>query len=287
MISLNANGSADQILASAIELTTSSANSMTININATGGLGDVLITGGLTVGTAWGATSLDINASASLGSFQLVASAFAGIMVVDLGNDVGSANMVRAGTGADKLYGGSNGDNFNGGAGADTIYGYAGNDTIEGGVGSDVLYGGEGSDNFHISWTNGVSASFSAVQGTGFFDKIMDWGSGDMLYFSGATAFRTWTATTAFNSISVATSTLIGAVGDGSQSATSGLYLSLYQNGGDTYIEITYDALTAGTTNELGSAVYRVVLDGVSGWTAISGNFTFSLTSSGFTIASV
>ncbi len=280
VITIDANGSADSIAFSALALSTMSADSIIMNINANGGAGDVSISA-LTVGTAWAATSLDVNASAMVGTLRLQASGFDGNLVIDLGTDVASSNNVRGGLTADKIYGGGNGDNIHGGAGNDTIYGYGGADTLDGGKGSDSLYGGDGSDIFVFE-----GASAGNVQGVGgsFADTVMDWGSGDKFYFSGVTAIASsWSTVTAYNSITFATSTLIGA--NTAMTGGSAHFLAIYQNGGDTYIELALD-MAVGTA-ELGSAVNRIVLNGLSGWTAVSGQFSFTLTASGLVIQSV
>ena len=91
---------------------------------------------------------------ASLTSEQLVT-----ISVTDIIDDIitgdGSANVLYAGKGedrlighggADRLYGEQGADVLEGGAGADVLYGGRGDDSLYGDAGNDELYGGEGND---------------------------------------------------------------------------------------------------------------------------------------------
>lgn len=57
---------------------------------------------------------------------------------------ISDPDVIRGGSGADRLYGGDRNDLLDGGPGADTLYGRSGNDRLLGGSGNDRLSGGLG-----------------------------------------------------------------------------------------------------------------------------------------------
>lgn len=62
------------------------------------------------------------------------------------------ANVLKAGTGNDALYGGD---------GDDTLYGLAGNDMLDGGSGNDTMIGGSGNDTYVVDATGDVVTEYS------------------------------------------------------------------------------------------------------------------------------
>ena len=71
-----------------------------------------------------------------------------------------AANLLRAGSGNDKLYGGAGGDTLDGGADTDFLDGELGADTLTGGGGNDFFY-------------------FTTALGAGNVDKILDYSVAD------------------------------------------------------------------------------------------------------------
>ncbi len=97
-------------------------------------------------------------------------------------------DTLRGGIGNDGLFGGGSNDTLFGEAGIDNIYGDNGNDWISGGAGNDLLAGGQlkngfslGNDTFSWLRTDVINTA-GAAQG---FDRIVDFGAGDKLDFSG------------------------------------------------------------------------------------------------------
>ena len=91
-------------------------------------------------------------------------------------------------SGDDILTGSTGGDVMDGKDGNDNIYGDNGNDWISGGAGNDLLAGGQlkngfslGNDTFSWLRTDVINTA-GAAQG---FDRIVDFGAGDKLDFSG------------------------------------------------------------------------------------------------------
>jgi len=131
---------------------------------------------------------------------------------------------VLGGGGDDTLQGGAAADFLSGNSGADSLVGNAGNDTISGGAGNDLLWGGSGvdslsggtgTDTFYYAGSSfetgtvpssviyyGGSVASGSVVSTAGFDKIIDFGTGDIIQTnSAAWSFGTngvdklWTAT--------------------------------------------------------------------------------------------
>ena len=95
---------------------------------------------------------------------------------------------IRAGAGADVVFGDSNANYLNGNAGADSLEGYAGNDTIEGGADNNTILGGEGADVLYGqgSTDDGVTGADYIEGGVGA-DTIYG-GQGDDTLLGGADA---------------------------------------------------------------------------------------------------
>lgn len=273
-VTLNAQQTGDVItltqfaLSSGTNMSALSAINVTWNIS---GSGNVTINtagmGGANVGTSYLAGNFHINASGLLGTLNFRGSALnSGIAYsAVLGNDVNSANNVSFGAGADYIIGGST------------------KDTIEAGLGNDTIKGGNGSDVFVFLSSAGDRGDLTTAQTA---DVITDFGSGDTIWYSGITTLLGTTAAGNYTSLSglgtlsaVSTATLVGQA-----LATAGNFLAVYQSNGSTYIEIgTNSAGAAG----LDSAVQRIVLDGVTGWTALSSLLDVSVGASGLYIRAV
>ena len=70
--------------------------------------------------------------------------------LVAMENVIGSDfdDVIRGGTGSNRLEGGAGNDALDGGVGADTLIGGAGTDTLNGGTGADSMAGGTGDDSY-------------------------------------------------------------------------------------------------------------------------------------------
>ncbi|GAA4596907.1 Ca2+-binding RTX toxin-like protein [Actinoplanes octamycinicus] len=66
-------------------------------------------------------------------------------------NDTDVRMTASAGTGNDRVYGGSRGDRIAGDDGADKLYGRGGNDNLNGWDGNDLVHGGDGNDSIEES----------------------------------------------------------------------------------------------------------------------------------------
>ena len=98
------------------------------------------------------------------------------------GDNLGEQNLTRggndimtAGAGNDKFYGGGGGDNITAGAGVDFAFGGFGDDTIDGGDGDDRLYGGDGNDT--LTGGNGNDL----IAGNGGDDRLYGKAGNDVL----------------------------------------------------------------------------------------------------------
>lgn len=89
-------------------------------------------------------------------------------------------DIVDGGEHNDRVYGGSGNDTLFGGLGNDYLSAGSGNDIISGGFGNDKMFGGFGADTF--VW---VSEDVLGELGAASLDRIADFGSGDVLDFSG------------------------------------------------------------------------------------------------------
>ncbi len=85
----------------------------------------------------------------------------------------GFDNIVSWNGGDDVIFGHDGNDILRDDAGNDTLHGGAGNDTLDGGPGNDRMTGGQGNDIFVFR------------RGDGSNDRILDFGEGDKLLFSG------------------------------------------------------------------------------------------------------
>lgn len=106
----------------------------------------------------------------------------------DLLNGGFGLDTLRGNNGNDGLFGGGSNDTLYGEAGNDNIYGDNGDDKIYGGAGNDLLAGGQLKNGFSLGndtfgWTRAdVVNTSGASQG---FDRIVDFGAGDKIDFSG------------------------------------------------------------------------------------------------------
>ncbi len=92
----------------------------------------------------------------------------------------GSGNdEVHGGDNNDRVYGGSGNDILSGGLGNDYLSAGTGDDSVEGGSGNDKMFGGLGADTF--TWSSG---DILGPEGVTWFDRIADFGDGDVLDFS-------------------------------------------------------------------------------------------------------
>ncbi len=103
-------------------------------------------------------------------------------------NGAAGHDSLHGGDGNDGLWGGGGNDQLFGDAGDDVLIGDGGHDTLAGGAGSDILRGGQfngGGLNFNdtFAWARDdvVNTDGSAAG----FDRIVDFGAGDKLDFSG------------------------------------------------------------------------------------------------------
>nr|GID86209.1 hypothetical protein Ade03nite_51330 [Actinoplanes derwentensis] len=83
---------------------------------------------------------------------------------------------IRAGSGTNKIIGGSRGENLFGGDGTDTIWGNGGNDYIFGGDGTNVVYGGPGDDDLRGGQNR------DTIWGQEGNDRIDPWSGDDMAH---------------------------------------------------------------------------------------------------------
>jgi Ca2+-binding RTX toxin-like protein len=103
------------------------------------------------------------------------------------------------GTGVDTVYGGSGNDTLTGNNGGDTLYGGSGNDTIAGGNGVDIIVGGRGADTLTGNNSNDIFKFLSvrdSQPGTGNYDTVTDFTSGDTFDFSSMNGITTITGAT-------------------------------------------------------------------------------------------
>jgi len=206
-----------------------------------------------------------VNATGLFGTLIIGASATIGTgananFTISLGDDQASANNIAVG------------------AGADTINGGASKDTIEAGAGQDTLRGGGGSDVFVFLASAGDDNADHLLSAQS--DFIMDFGSGDTIVFSGIVTVS-GLAGAPFTSLSglgtnsaISTATLVG------QGLVTAGYVAIYQASGNTYVEVSVNSGAAVTD----SAIVTIVLDGLSGWTALSSVFNVTVGASGLYI---
>jgi len=273
-----ANGSADYVNIASLSVDSGAAGSAatagTFNLTLTiSGSGDVTLGvisfTGLTASPS-AATANVVNATGLFGTLIIGASATIGTgananFTISLGDDQASANAIAVG------------------AGKDTINGGASRDTIEAGAGQDTLRGGGGSDLFVFLSSGGDAV---ADHTTGLKDFIMDFGSGDTIVFSGiATLIGGSAGATGGTSLSglgansaIATGSLVGGV----LATAGGAFLAIYQQSGNTYIEVGLNSQAA-----VDSSLVTIVLDGKGGWTALSSVFNVTVGASGLYIQHV
>jgi len=274
-LTIAANGSADYVAIARLGVDSgaaaSAATAGTFNLTLTiSGSGDVTLGvisfTGLTASPS-AATANVINATGLFGTLIVGASATIGTggnanFTVSLGDDQASANNISLG------------------AGNDTINGGASKDTIEAGAGQDTLRGGGGSDVFVFLASAGDDNADQLLSAQS--DFIMDFGSGDVIVFSGVVQLTSLAGFTSLSGLTgtpsaISTATLVG------QGLVTASYLAIFQASGNTYIEVSVNSGAAVSD----SAIVTIVLDGLSGWTALSSVFNVSVGASGLYIQHV
>jgi len=268
-LTIAANGSADYVAIASLSVDSGAAASaatagsfnMTLNISGSGDvtIGVISFTGLTAAPSA--ATANTINATGLFGTLIIGASATIGTgananFTISLGDDQASANNISVG------------------AGKDTINGGASKDTIEAGAGQDTMRGGGGSDVFVFLASAGDDNADQLLSAQS--DFIMDFGSGDMIVFSGIVQITSLAGFTSLSGLTgtpsaISTATLVG------QGLVTANYLAIYQASGNTYIEVGLNSGAAVTD----SAVLTIVLDGLGGWTALSSVFNVTVGASG------
>lgn len=271
-VTIDAQGSADSVILRTLNVNTGGTG---MNTGASGiaftiqGLGDVSLgTAGFAIGSSMSAnnTATVFNATGLQGTLTLDLDALTAGMAVQvfLGNDVASANSVLLGSGA--AAGGAN----------DTIHGGANADVIQGGGGADTLYGGAGSDVFVFLGSAGDN--FNADQGSSQTDVIMDFGSGDVLRFSGIGAVNATAGSTALGGIGVWTAALTGLA------LTTANDIAIFQDSGNTIVQIQ---LVSGAQGAIGSGIIQIKLDGLGSWTSLSAVFNAAIAGGTLTITHI
>ena len=144
-----------------------------------------------------------------------------------------SASTIKGGAGNDVLTAAATGHT------ADVLIGGAGDDTLNANDGLNTLTGGTGNDLFVIG-----TASFNLNS----YATITDFAAGDLIQFTGATAFSnakvTLAATAVFQDYANAA---INAVGDGAGAGAGSI--AWFQYGGDTYVVMDKNDTATSFTN--------------------------------------
>ena len=181
---------------SAITLTLSDNETITLNTRSGSSKIDSLVSTDLTTLNITGTKDLEIAAMTASNTKTINATDFTGSLTFGAATSTISgtyAYTLTGGAGNDAVYTGTKSDNLSGGAGNDTITGGGGNDTVSGGDGNDALTGGSGNDSL-----SGDAGDDTLTGSTG--NDVINGGAGndiivsDVTVATGAIDFDTYDA---------------------------------------------------------------------------------------------